>query len=66
MSLSKVLGVDPFFTLNRFNVSSAIAGDNSTLGFSIGNGTIGGTITATKLREYSEIQTDDSFPTMET
>ncbi len=50
MSLSQASGVDPFFTLNRFNLSSAISGDGSTLGFSIGNGTIGGTISATKLR----------------
>ncbi len=50
VGLSRVTGVDPFFTLNRFNVRSAVNGDNASLGFSIANGTIGGTITAAKLR----------------
>ncbi len=43
-------GVNPFFNLNRFNVRAAINGDNATLGFSVANGTIGGTITAARLR----------------
>ncbi len=50
VGLSQVTGVSPFFTLNRFNVRAAVNGDNSSLGFSIANGTIGGTITAASLR----------------
>ncbi|MEQ1827789.1 MAG: hypothetical protein ABL921_17650, partial [Pirellula sp.] len=50
VGLSSVTGIDPFFSLNRFNVRAAVNGDNSSLGFSIANGTIGGTVTAAKLR----------------
>ncbi len=50
MGLSRASGVDPFFSLSRFDVDSSIDGNGSSLGFSIGGDTVSGTITATTLQ----------------
>ncbi len=49
VGLSRVTGIDPFFSLNQFNVNAAIDGAGSTLGFGIANGTIEGIATANQL-----------------
>ncbi len=50
VGLSQVTGVDPFLTINNFQVNAAINGDGSTLGMTLGGGTLTGTLTATKLQ----------------
>ena len=50
LSLSRSSGIDPFVQLNRFNVRSAVSGDGSSLGMTIGGGAISGKITASTLQ----------------
>ena len=49
VGLSRATGIDPFFTLNQFEVNASIDGAGSSIEFGLGNGTITGTATATKL-----------------
>ncbi|MCC6511795.1 MAG: hypothetical protein IT423_22025, partial [Pirellulaceae bacterium] len=49
VGLSRTTGIDPFFSLDRFQINASVDGAGSSLGFGLANGTVTGTVTATSL-----------------